>query len=144
LMRAIDRYAYLLWEDGQTEDALEIFRHLLRANPGDNQGARHSILAILMGMGADWEDMFMITTGPAAGMGLDARQLGDWFDTNAKKFPDEFDWLFAEWKKFDIDNLEEDLRTGEQMNILCGQKHFEAIGTNFAVATKRDLSDLNK
>ena len=46
--------------------------------------------------------------------------------------------------KFDIDNLEEDSRPGEQMNILCGQKHFEAIGTNFAVATKRDLSDLNK
>ncbi|PIP66862.1 MAG: type III restriction endonuclease subunit R, partial [Parcubacteria group bacterium CG22_combo_CG10-13_8_21_14_all_41_9] len=46
--------------------------------------------------------------------------------------------------KFDIDNPEEDSRPGEQMNILCGQKHFEAIGTNFAVATKRDLSDLNK
>lgn len=44
--------------------------------------------------------------------------------------------------KFGIESLEEDVRPGEQMKIVCGAKHFAAIGTNFAVATKSDLSDL--
>jgi len=34
------------------------------------------------------------------------------------------------------------LRPDEQKKILCGQKHFDAIGANFAVATDKDLRDL--
>jgi hypothetical protein len=30
----------------------------------------------------------------------------------------------------------------EKKKILCGEKHFEAIGANFALAVKSDLSDL--
>lgn len=36
----------------------------------------------------------------------------------------------------------EKLRDDEKKKILCGEKHFEAIGANFALAVKTDLSDL--
>jgi type III restriction enzyme len=42
--------------------------------------------------------------------------------------------------KFDID-LEE-LRLSERQKILCGQKHFDAIGVDFKVAQEKDLSGL--
>jgi len=96
LMRIIQRYGYLLWEQGKEEEALAVFRKLLRANPGDNQGARHSILAIRLGAGMDWDEPFLVKKGPMAGQAMDACKVSDWFDKNAKKFPDEFDWLFKE------------------------------------------------
>lgn len=36
----------------------------------------------------------------------------------------------------------EKLRDDEKKKILCGEKHFEAIGANFALSVKTDLSDL--
>jgi type III restriction enzyme len=36
----------------------------------------------------------------------------------------------------------EKLRDDEKKKILCGEKHFEAIGVNFALSVKIDLSDL--
>ncbi len=99
IMRFIVRYAYLCWEEGRTEEALDIFRNLLRANPGDNQGVRYAVLAIKLGLGPDWEDAFLVTKGPMAGEALDARKVMDWFEKHARRFPEEFDWLFREWKK---------------------------------------------
>ena len=40
LIRAIDRGAIALWDAGDTDAALDIFRKLLKSNPNDNIGAR--------------------------------------------------------------------------------------------------------
>ena len=101
IMRAIERYAYQLWEEGDTEEALDIFRRLLKANPGDNQGARHSILAIRLGLGTDWEEQFLVKEGPMAGQALEAGPLHRWFEQHAKQFPEEFDWLLKLYRRWD-------------------------------------------
>lgn len=41
-----------------------------------------------------------------------------------------------------VEDLKNDLRRSETLKILCGKKHFEAIGVDFKVAQKSDLSDL--
>lgn len=93
IIRAIDCWAHKLWEEGRPELALEIFRRLLRSNPNDNIGARYEILAIRMGYNADYaEKMF---PGMASGF-IDANKLDKWFDKNAGKFPEEFDWWLKE------------------------------------------------
>ena len=99
MMRLIDRYAHMLWAEGNNEAALDLFRRLLHVNCGDNQGARYEILAIRLGLKMNWEEPFILTEGPMAGAGLDAMELDQWFQENAKRFPDEFDWLFRTWKK---------------------------------------------
>lgn len=101
IMRAISEYAYQVWGEGKTEEALDIYRKLLKANPRDNQGVRNSILAIRMGLGVNWEEPFMAKDGPMAGMGLEAGPLHEWFDKNSKKFPEEFDWLIELYKKWE-------------------------------------------
>lgn len=92
LMRTLERWAIVLWEQGDTDEALDIFRRLFRANPGDNQGARHSILALCMGLGTDWYLPFEVKDGPMAGQAIDVRSSETWFEENMKKFPEEFDW----------------------------------------------------
>jgi tetratricopeptide (TPR) repeat protein len=92
IMRALGQYGLQLWTEGKIEDALDIFRRLLKANPGDNQGMRHNILAIRMGLGADWDEPFMVKDGPMAGQALEAAPLHEWFSKNVKKFPEEFGW----------------------------------------------------
>lgn len=44
--------------------------------------------------------------------------------------------------KFDYDDLEKELTWEEKQKIKSAEKHFEAIGTDFAIATQKDLSDL--
>ena len=99
LMRMIERFAVLVWEQGIEEMALDIFRRLLRANPRDNQGARHFILAIRMGLGLGWDEPFIVQDGPMAGEALDVRALHEWFEKNAKAYPDEFEWWFERMKE---------------------------------------------
>ena len=99
LMRILERQAVVLWERGETKEALDIFRRLLRANPGDNQGARHSILALRLGLGTDWYAPFEVKEGPMAGEAIDARATSEWFEENAKKFPEEFDWWYDALKE---------------------------------------------
>jgi tetratricopeptide (TPR) repeat protein len=101
IMRTIERYAYQLWEEGKPEEALDVFRRLLKANPGDNQGVRHSILAIRLGLGVDWEEQFVVKEGPMAGQALEAMPLHRWFERNAKKFPEEFGWLLKLYRQWD-------------------------------------------
>lgn len=91
LIRAIDRLAYKLWEDDHTEYALEIFRKLLKSNPNDNVGARYNILAILLGHGPEWQEEEF--SAGREGM-IDAIKSEKWFNKNAKKFPEDFDWWF--------------------------------------------------
>lgn len=52
-MRAIQFMAELYWDYGQNEEAAELFRLLLRLNPGDNQGARYEIAALYAGLSGD-------------------------------------------------------------------------------------------
>ena len=99
LMRVIETWAVVLWDEGKTEDALEIFRRLFHANPDDNQGARHSILALRLGLGTDWFKLFEVTDGPMAGQAIDVIATGKWFDENMRKFSDEFDWWPEALKK---------------------------------------------
>lgn len=101
IMRTIERYAHQLWEEGKAEQALDIFRRLLKANPRDNQGARYSILAMRLGLGTDWEEQFVVKEGPMANQALEAAPLHRWFDRNANKFPEEFDWLLKLYKEWE-------------------------------------------
>lgn len=95
IVRAIARWAYRLWNEGYEEYALDLFRKLLKSNPGDNLGARYDILAINLGYDADYaERMF-----PASMEGyIDAAASEEWFLKNAREFPEDFYWWF-EWSK---------------------------------------------
>ena len=92
IMRAIERYAHISWEENNPELALEIYRRLLRVNINDNQGVRYAILALRMGLGPDWDFKFMVKKGHMAGL-IDAMQIDNWFNENSKNFPEEFNFL---------------------------------------------------
>lgn len=86
IIRTLLNKAISLWRSGKTDDALDLFRKLLRSNPGDNVGARDYILAIRMKMSfKKFEKRF--NKG-----GFYDSHLSDWFEKNYRKFPDEFDW----------------------------------------------------
>lgn len=89
IIRTILNKAILLWISKETDRALDLFRKLLKTNPGDNVGARDYILAIRMDMSfEEFERRF--NKG-----GFYDIELVEWFDKNYRKFPDEFDW----WEK---------------------------------------------
>jgi tetratricopeptide (TPR) repeat protein len=89
IIRTVLNKAISLWTDGKADIALDLFRKLLKTNPGDNVGAREFILAIRMDMSYDeFEDRF--NKG-----GYYDRETIDWFEKNYKSFPDEFGW----WEK---------------------------------------------
>lgn len=89
IIRTILNKAIDLWIKNDTEQSLDLFRKLLKTNPGDNVGARDFILAIKMNMSFnEFEKKF--NKG-----GFYDSDLMDWFDENYKKYPDEFDW----WEK---------------------------------------------
>jgi len=89
IIRTILNKAISFWMKEQTDEALEIFRNLLKTNPGDNVGARYFLLAIKMGMSFDeHEDRF----NKGGYYDLDVNK---WFNEHNPKFPQEFD----EWRK---------------------------------------------
>ncbi len=47
-MRALSGKANLLWELRRYEEAIAIYREMLRLNPNDNQGVRYSLLQLLL------------------------------------------------------------------------------------------------
>lgn len=101
IMRAINQQALFYWEIGKIDEALDIFRKLLRVNPQDNQGVRYNILAIKMGLGIDeWTKPFGVQEDGEI-LGLDAFKVSDWFDKNSKKFEDEFKWLIDLYKSWE-------------------------------------------
>jgi tetratricopeptide (TPR) repeat protein len=84
IIRTILNKAISLWEKGEIYGALDLFRKLLKTNPGDNVGARDFILAIRMNMSfEEFEKRF--NKG-----GYYDMELSDWFEENRKSFPDEF------------------------------------------------------
>lgn len=72
------------WNIGKVDDALFLFKMLLKVNPNDNVGAREFVLAIKMNMTFDdYENKF--NKG-----GYYGTESWEWFDKNYKKFPEEF------------------------------------------------------
>ena len=98
IIRAINAWATELWELERIQEALEIFRKLLKSNPNDNIGARYSILAIRLDLEPDYEIKFEIKDMPGY---MDASKVIKWFEKESKKFTDEFDWWYKEMKKRD-------------------------------------------
>lgn len=94
IIRIIDNWAYTLWEMGKTEEAIDLYRRLLKSNPNDNIGARYHILALRMGLDTDYDKQFLSHIPNY----LDGHKISRWFETNSKKFPKEFNWW---WKLMD-------------------------------------------
>lgn len=95
LIRMIDRWGFELWDDGKTDEALDIFRKLLKSNPSDNLGARYSILAMKMGLDSNYEAKFQ---SKIPGY-IDAYKINWWFNKNSIKYWDEFAWWWKEQEK---------------------------------------------
>lgn len=106
ILRTIMQYAHVVWEEGRPDEALDLFRKLLKMNPYDNLGARFAILAIRLGLGPEWEDAFVVEDGPMAGQTMDADRVDHWFRRNARKFSEEFSWLFKKWESTGYQTIE--------------------------------------
>ncbi|NQU77701.1 hypothetical protein HQ544_03315 [Candidatus Falkowbacteria bacterium] len=91
LIRALVVFARELWEQERPDYALYLYRKLLKTNPNDNIGARYEILAIQLGLDPDYAEEMFPASMPGA---VDAIKSDDWFQKNAKKFPEDFDWWF--------------------------------------------------
>lgn len=90
IIRTIFNKGVILWDNGKTDEALEIFRKLLKSNPNDNVGVRDFILAIRMDMSfEEYEERFN------KGGYYDSESI-EWFEENAPNYQDEFGWWF-EW-----------------------------------------------
>lgn len=90
IIRTIFNKGVSLWDNSKTDEALDIFRKLLKSNPNDNVGVRDFILAIRMDMSfREYEERFN------KGGYYDSESI-KWFEQNAPKYPDEFGWWF-EW-----------------------------------------------
>ncbi len=77
LLRALYGGVEYNWWKG--EPAMEILRKLLKVCPNDNLGARFALLALKMAMShREWVEL------------QDKVDLAEWFQENAKKFPEEF------------------------------------------------------
>ncbi len=94
IIRTILNKAIDLWIKQEQEQALDLFRKLLKTNPGDNVGARDFILAIKMKMSfEEFEKKF--NKG-----GFYDSDLMNWFEKNYKKFPEEFECWEKAVEKF--------------------------------------------
>lgn len=101
IMRVIESYGMFCWEEEKIDEALDIFRRLLRCNPGDNQGMRYNILAIKMGLSLEgWHQPFLAKHNGKV-IGLDGFKVATWFKDNAKNYPDEFQWLLDYYAELD-------------------------------------------
>lgn len=89
IIRTIVNKAISLWGENKNDEALDLFRKILRTNPNDNPGVRYLILGIRMGMSYSEFDKHF-DRGGYWDSDIDA-----WFAQNHDKFPEEFDW----WEK---------------------------------------------
>lgn len=90
IIRTLFIKAVSLWSNEDTEEALGIFRKLLKTNPNDNVGARNYLLAIRKGMTfEEYENRF------DKGGYYDMESM-KWFNDHAPEFPDEFGWWLDE------------------------------------------------
>ncbi len=92
ILRTLFNRAFRWWQDGESAQALPLFRQILRACPGDNLGVRYFILAILKKMSfAQFDRKF--DKG-----GYWDQTIMTWFDKESPKYPDEFGAWLAEMK----------------------------------------------
>lgn len=89
IIRTIVNKAISLWGESKNDEALDLFRKILRTNPNDNPGVRYLILGIRMGMSYSEFDKQFDRGGV---WDLDIQQ---WFAQNHDNFIEEFDW----WEK---------------------------------------------
>ena len=91
LARMLYVYAQFLWEEGQKNEALDLYEKILRSNPMDNVGARYAMTAILDGYEDhdSFEEPFLTREGY-----LDAAAMDAWFDKVARRHPERFGWWF--------------------------------------------------
>lgn len=90
IIRTIFNKGVILWDNGKIDEALDIFRKLLKSNPNDNVGVRDFILAIRMDMSfEEYEERFN------KGGYYDSESI-EWFEVNAPNYQDEIGWWF-EW-----------------------------------------------
>lgn len=89
IIRTIVNKAISLWGEKKNDEALDLFRKILRTNPNDNPGVRYLILGILMGMSYSKFDKHFDRGG------YWDSDIHQWFAQNHDKFPEEFDW----WEK---------------------------------------------
>ena len=107
IIRAILNQALLYWKNEQTDDALDLYRKLLRSNPIDNVGARNYILAIRKNISFD---DFELRFNKNEYYDMD---LVNWFDANYKSYPEEFAWWDEEMDKLDYQDDDEEVDLAE-------------------------------
>ena len=88
----IFNYALLMWKIEEKQQAIDLMILLLRSNPGDNIGARYSIVAILEGYASqeDFEEEFLDVEGEY----VDWERQETWFFKKAKKQKKLLGWWF--------------------------------------------------
>jgi tetratricopeptide (TPR) repeat protein len=91
VVRALGVGADNLWKDGNTDEALAVYRKLFRSNFRDNIGARYAIIALRLGYSySEYQDnVWPEDLVPAS-------HIMEWFNKHASKFPEEL----AEWKAY--------------------------------------------
>jgi len=90
IIRMLFNFAMALWFLGEKKQATDLMLLLLHSNPGDNIGARYSIVAILEGYASqeDFEEVF------SDGEYLDWEKQEKWFQEKAQKHLDLLGWWF--------------------------------------------------
>jgi len=96
IIRALMTGADDLWQDGQTAEALEIYRQLLRTNLGDNIGARYSIIGLRMGL---TYEQYIDKVWPESTM--PAEHIDNWFNKHAPQYAEELE----DWKRYCIEEI---------------------------------------
>jgi len=93
IIRMLFNFAMFLWANSEEKnEALNIFKRLLKSNPDDNIGARYSIVALLEGFNSqeEYEEQFKSENG----MGLEYEALERWFNKAAQKHMNVIGWWF--------------------------------------------------
>ncbi|WP_461829848.1 tetratricopeptide repeat protein [Aquifex sp.] len=81
IIKALVEAGVMLWEVGELDRALEIFKTIYRLNPADEPGVRYYILGILENM--DFEEFESVFTKEGE---YDKKSLENWFNRKKEKF----------------------------------------------------------
>ena len=96
IIRVLMRKADYEWRHGRTDNALALYKNLLKTNLSDNIGARYAIVGIRNGLTYNkymrqvWPDQMTL-----------ARNVEVWFKKHAPKCAEDL----AEWKQYCIDEI---------------------------------------
>lgn len=96
IIRALMRKADHEWQQGNADNALTLYKNLLKTNLSDNIGARYAIIGIKNGLTYTqyMEQVWPSDTVPAG-------QIDSWFKKHAPAAETEL----AEWKQYCIDEI---------------------------------------